>query len=191
MYAFKIKIIIVSIFVTFLLLNLYSLLVNGLRQVDQKEKNNKSLPMIYECDVQVEYKSVYFYIMVPYVCVAIIIPLLLICFFNISITRELAKHKNNPILKDLLIITANATASPKIAKTNSAQKEISIENANCENEIKTKITRPNKLDIRCVISNNNNDAINKNKRYEEQHEKQLFLKKVKKNYILKNQIEID
>lgn len=91
--------IILLIFGMSLLFNIYTLIVNGLRKQDEHEfqETESSSQFFYnqtfECDVLQEYKPVYDFMMIIYVAVAIITPLLLICYFNIYITRVLMTRK--------------------------------------------------------------------------------------------------
>lgn len=84
-----------------MLLNVYTLIINGLRKPDQHEfREIASTPAIpfnnnsLECDVLNEYKNIYDYLVVFYVSIGIIIPLILICYFNFYITRVLMTRKN-------------------------------------------------------------------------------------------------
>ena len=120
---------IICLFATFMFLNLYSLIVHGLRKVDS---TSTEMDGTLECDVLEQYKSIYFYIMLPYVFLSIIVLVLLISYVNISITRVLAKRKNN-ILNDLnqsrnQQIVATKIKNTKTLSTNRQTSSTDLEN---------------------------------------------------------------
>lgn len=110
------KISILVVYVFSFAINLYALFVNGVRPQENHEfRNNVELlekaaradepsssssssivPDLskMECDVKLELKAWYDYTVFAYVCVGIILPILLVCYFNIYITRVLLTRKN-------------------------------------------------------------------------------------------------
>lgn len=95
------KVIVLAVLAVSMLLNAYTLVVSGLRVMDVHEFrevasstlvpfNNKTL----ECDVLVEFKDVYDQMIVIYIAVSIIVPLALVCYFNLCIARVLCTRKD-------------------------------------------------------------------------------------------------
>ncbi|RNA32071.1 thyrotropin-releasing hormone receptor-like [Brachionus plicatilis] len=87
------KYLIVTIFVASCLLTSYTFLLNGLRSTE----NHESSVVLYECDVLSQFKFVYKYTIMVYTTLGIIIPIVLVCIFNLYIARVLFKRKNRMI----------------------------------------------------------------------------------------------
>lgn len=82
------------IFVFSFLITSYTPFVDGLRKVDHHELYADKYHSEYECDVLKDYKYVYEYIMFGYTIIGILVPILLVCFFNIYIAAVLLTRKN-------------------------------------------------------------------------------------------------
>ena len=89
---------IVSIYIFSLIFNIYAFYINGLRPLSAHEflegatiTNSRSLLI---CDVLTEFKNVYDLTILIYISIGIILPLFLVCYFNLYITRVLFTRKN-------------------------------------------------------------------------------------------------
>lgn len=90
-----------------MIINSYSLVINGLRVTERHEFREVSLAsttpnynQTTECDVIAEFKSIYDYFVIFYVLLGTIVPLTLICYFNAYIAHVLCARKSH-MLRDL------------------------------------------------------------------------------------------
>lgn len=86
------KYIIGSVFVASLSLTSYTAIISGLRPHDDTEKADFE-GIRHECDVMADYKNVYSYIIFFYILFSIILPILLISYFNITIVYMILQRK--------------------------------------------------------------------------------------------------
>jgi hypothetical protein len=113
------KISISLIYVCSFVVNIHSVFINGLRHMDGHEfrdgfelSDEASLPSNkLECDVLNEMKDFYDYTVCMYVVLGIIVPILLVCYFNIYITRVLLTRKNRMLRHFFLNFATPSTSN--------------------------------------------------------------------------------
>ncbi|CAF1092761.1 unnamed protein product, partial [Brachionus calyciflorus] len=92
------KKIITILFITGFLSNGYTFFINGLRKKEQHEKSLEGKISLngdnLECDVIDKFKSIYDYFILTYTFIGIIIPIILVSFFNLFIAKVLFERKN-------------------------------------------------------------------------------------------------
>ncbi|CAF0903948.1 unnamed protein product [Brachionus calyciflorus] len=71
----------------------YTILINGLREVENHEKIDH-LTNMYECDVLIDYKFIYQYTIFIYTTLGIVLPMVIVSYLNIYIARVLLTRKN-------------------------------------------------------------------------------------------------
>lgn len=89
------RLIIASIYCASFLLNTYDLVINGLRKIEKHETTDSRLLSLMECDVLADFKHHYHYTVIAYVSLALVVPFLLVFFFNVSIARKLLTRRKN------------------------------------------------------------------------------------------------
>lgn len=126
------RIIVTLVFLFSFLLTSYTLVISGLRQADLHEisvaeDKHQSTEFKFECDVIKDFKVVYDYTILVYTSLGIILPIFLVCFFNIYIVCILFRRKNR-ILKNFKLnkrksISFPANLNNLIEPLNNEQKE--------------------------------------------------------------------
>lgn len=84
------------IFIIAPLLTSYSLIISGLRPLEEHEVHHS---IKHECDTLNDYRSVYDIVIILYILNGIIVPLVLVFFFNITIVRMLIVRKKMMLKK--------------------------------------------------------------------------------------------
>lgn len=92
------RLIIIVIFLFSFLITSYTPFINGLRIKDNHEVLEDSSGYLktskFECDVLKKYKLIYEYTILGYTTVGIMLPIMLVCYFNAYIARVLLTRKN-------------------------------------------------------------------------------------------------
>ena len=86
------KLIISGVFITSIFLTSYTAIISGLRKLSSYEITAEG-GVGHECDVKSEYKHIYSYIVFIYIVCSIILPIILISFFNITIVHMILQRK--------------------------------------------------------------------------------------------------
>nr|QVK45775.1 G protein-coupled receptor [Proales similis] len=86
---------IICLLMSSLVLASHSLIINGLRSRHGEHETSDDSSLQYECDVKENFKPIYDYIVLVYVMISIVVPLVLLCYFNAFIIRVLLKRKNH------------------------------------------------------------------------------------------------
>ncbi len=98
----KTRYLITGVFCFAIFITSYTVPISGLRRLEDHERSEF---VQHECDVLNEYKHAYKYIVIGYIAVCILLPILLILFFNISIIVMLGTRKKALYKQSFPIIT--------------------------------------------------------------------------------------
>jgi hypothetical protein len=97
------RLIVLGIFFISFLLTSYTSFISGLRPIDNHELNDES-NIQFECDTMPQFKYIYDYIICIYITIGIIVPIVLIFFFNLSIIKKIRTRKNTLFKQSFPII---------------------------------------------------------------------------------------
>jgi hypothetical protein len=153
------RFVILFIYLASLLINAYTLIINGLRlkegheieidpdnlksnELNQKTEHNFKTTVtnqIFECDVLREYKQFYDYSVLVYVIIGIILPIGLVCFFNIYIAKVLLTRKKLMIKHLFQSLASNDEFNPEKNSSHNKNNSLIRESTGLKNINKTEV----------------------------------------------------